>query len=55
MKPNVDLNRAFAILIEDGRTELKDYMNRLNAEHFWENGKSKAEFNEDGTPRETFR
>ncbi len=53
MKPNVDLNRAFAILIEDGRTELKDYMNRLNAEHFWKNGKSKAEFNEDGTPRET--
>ena len=53
MKPNVDLNRAFTILIEDGKVGLKDYMNRLNAEHFWQNGKSKAEFNEDGTPKET--
>ena len=43
MKPEVDLNRAFSFLMEGGEDALEAYMDRLNAEHF----------NEDGSPKKT--
>ena len=42
MKPQVDYNRAFTFLMEDGEDGLNAYMNRLNAEHFDEEGKPKT-------------
>ena len=41
MKPQFDGIRAFAIYMESGNKGLKEYVARLNAEHFDEDGKPK--------------